>query len=339
MRPNCPSCDSTRRLDDWVMEFKVPDGWPNPTRNTICLCLDCGMIYYDNDMTQADYDQYYRLYYGYDGNEHSEMNTRRLDELAYLAAQHVERDALIVDFGGGGGYLTKRLNEMGLHRAVTIEVGQELPKNIDLLISAQTFEHLYDLRPWMDKLVASLSYKGQFLIEIPDVYMMPYIDPPMPILDYHQKHVNHAIPPVLDDLFRRYGFWRIYMHSGSTPCYFGWHYRVIYKRHVPEVIYRMSKMVVHDRTEAKLVKLQKITQPVIVWGCGDLCLHMLTKVNLDVVYYVDNDPAFRGATIGGVQVQDAVTSGEPIVVIAQNQASGILNRIKQLNLTNEVIVI
>jgi hypothetical protein len=68
-------------------------------------------------------------------------------------------------------------------------------------------------------------------------------------------------------------------------------------------------------------------------------MHLLTKVKLDVVYYVDNDPAFEGATIGGVPVLDAVTSGEPIVIMAQNQATALLKRIQDLGLTNEVIVI
>jgi len=343
MRNECPLCGSTKRRDDWQMDFIVPDGWPNPTVNTVCLCLDCGMIYYDNDMTQADYDQYYRQYYGYDGNEHSENNLLRLDELAKLAAEHVDKDALIVDFGGADGYLTKLLNERGYYKAFTIEVGQELPYNIDLIISAQTLEHLYDLRPMVENLISHLSYKGQLLIEIPDGYMMPYIDPPMPILDYHQKHVNHFIPAVLDKLFEQYGFTRTYTHSGSTPCYFGHHYRVVYKRYVPEVIYNASKMLIHDRTEAKRVKLEALgDRPVIVWGCGDLCLHMLTKVKLNVVYYVDNDPAFKGATIGGKHVLNDVVPIDdfiPIVIIAQNQATGILKRIKDLGLRNEVIVI
>jgi hypothetical protein len=301
------------------------------------------MIYYDNDMTQAQYDEYYRLYYGYDGNEHSEMNLQRLDELAELAAEQVDKDALIVDFGGADGYLTKRLNELGYYKAFTVEVGQELPDNIDLLISAQTLEHLYDLRPMIDNLVSHLSYKGQLLIEIPDGYMMPYIEPPMPILDYHQKHVNHLIPAVLDKLFERYEFTRTYTHSGSTPCYFGHHYRVIYRRYVPEVIYNMSKMLIHDRTEAKRVKLEALgDRPVIVWGCGDLCLHMLTKVKLNVQYFVDNDPAFKGAVIDGVPVVDNtwwIAPKMPIVIIAQNQATGILKRIRELGLKNEVIIV
>jgi len=339
MRNNCPLCDSPRRLDDWKMDFLVPDGWPNPTQNTICLCLECGMIYYDNDMAQADYDEYYRKYYGYDGNEHSENNLLRLNELAELAAQHADKTDLIVDFGGGDGWLTKRLNEWGYYKAFTVEVGQELPKNVDLLISAQTLEHLYDLKPIVTKLIESLSIKGKLLIEIPSCLEMPYLEPPMPILDYHQKHVNHFLPFVLDDLFRKYDFYRIYTHSGSTPCYFGWHYRAVYQRDVPERIYQLSKMIVHDRIENRITRMQKITEPVIVWGCGDLCLHMLTKVKLDVAYYVDNDPAFKGATIGGIPVRDEVTSSEPIVIIAQNQASGILKRIKDLGLLNPVIVI
>ena len=339
MREKCPLCDSQRRLDDWKMDFIVPDGWPNPIQNTICLCLDCGMIYYDNDMTQENYDEYYRKYYGYDGNEHSENNLLRLNALAELATLYAGKDDLIVDFGGADGYLTNRLNGMGYKRAITVEVGQPLPKNIDLLISAQTLEHLYDLKPIVGKLIESLSIKGKLLIEIPSCLEMPYLNPPMPILDYHQKHVNHFLPFVLDDLFRKWDFYRIYTHSGFTPCYFGWHYRAVYQRYVPERIYKLSMLTVHDRVENKIARMQKIDGPVIVWGCGDLCLHMLTKVKLDVVYYVDNDPAFKGATIGGIPVFDSVTTNHPIVVIAQNQASGIIKRIKADGLENEVIVI
>jgi FlaA1/EpsC-like NDP-sugar epimerase len=186
-----------------------------------------------------------------------------------------------------------------------------------------------------------------FLIEIPDGYMMPYIDPPMPILDYHQKHVNHFVPAVLDKLFEQYGFMRVYTHSGSTPCYFGWHYRVVYRRNVPEVIYQLCKMKTHDAIENKIAKMRKIDGPVIVWGCGDLCLHMLTKIKLDVKYYVDNDPAYMGATIDGVPVYNILQKSQnahrydryPIVIIAQNQASGILKRIKRWRFKNEVIVI
>ncbi len=338
MRPNCPLCASPRRLSDWTMDFLVPDGWPNPTVNTICLCLDCGLIYYDNDMTQAKYDEYYRKYYGYDGNEHSENNLLRLEEIAQLATQHAEKDDLIVDFGGGVGYLVGTLCAMGYTRAQTVEVGQELPRNIDLLISAQTLEHLYDLRPIVDGLVKSLSYKGKLLIEVPNCLRMANITS-MPILDYHQKHVSHFTPQTLDRLFALYGFAPEYIHIGETPRYFGQHYRAVYVRELAEVNYKQAMMTVHDRVENKIVKMQHITGPVIVWGCGDLCLHLLTKVKLNVVYYVDNDPAFRGATIGGIPVRESVTSSEPIVVIAQNQASGILKRIQASKLMNKVIVI
>jgi hypothetical protein len=319
------------------MAFLVPDGWPNPTTNTICLCLDCGLVYYDNDMTQADYDEYYRKYYGYDGNEHSINNEIRLDEIADLAAQHAEKEDLIVDFGGGNGYLANRLHLMG-YRAQSVEVGQALPKNIDLLISAQTLEHLYDLRPIVDMLVAALSYKGKLLIEVPNCLRMANITT-MPILDYHQKHVNHFTPQTLDRLFALYGFAPEYIHIGETPCYFGQHYRALYTRHLQEVNYKQAMMTVHDRVENKIAKMRHIDGPVIVWGCGDLCLHMLTKVDLDIAYYVDNDPAFKGATIGGKPVREFVTNTYPIVVIAQNQASGILKRIKESHLPNEVIVL
>jgi FlaA1/EpsC-like NDP-sugar epimerase len=113
-------------------------------------------------------------------------------------------------------------------------------------------------------------------------------------------------------------------------------------------LYLRSREAVKIRTYQKLEKLRAIgDRPVIIWGCGDLCLHMLTKVKLNVVYYVDNDPAFKGATIDGVHVFGSVLlnfeTGKydpyPIVIIAQNQASGILKRISELGLRNEVIVV
>jgi hypothetical protein len=59
----------------------------------------------------------------------------------------------------------------------------------------------------------------------------------------------------------------------------------------------------------------------------------------NVMYFVDKDPAYIGAVIGGLKVQDRVTTSDTILVIAQRQAQAILDNIKAEGLTNEVVVI
>jgi SAM-dependent methyltransferase len=340
MRNKCPMCKSPERYGGvWKMQYLVPDGWSLPTESTVYLCMKCGLVYYDNDATQADYDKYYKERYGYDGNLHNESNFHRLDELVQLVTEITDKYALIVDFGGGEGYLTNKLNEMGYARAVTVNVGEPLPDDIDVIVASHVFEHLYDVRGIVGKLSHALKSSGKFVVEVPDEYLEPTLPNPVPILDYHQKHINHFAPYVLDDLMTIFGWHRTYHHSAPTPWYFGYHYRAVYELNPALEMYLKSMLAVKDMVAAKVEKLKQVVGPVIVWGCGDYALHMLTKVKLDVAYYVDRDPAFIGATIGGVPVTQMVTSGEPIVIMAQNQQSGILHCIEQEGLKNRVIVI
>jgi hypothetical protein len=338
MRNECPACASPKRLDDWQLDFLVPDGWPQPASNTVCLCNYCGLIYYDNDKTAADYDQYYRQYYGYDGNLDIHQNDVRLDGVADLVGRYFPKRFRIVDFGGGDGYLERRLRQDGYSDVHTVRVDDTLPEDVNLVIATQVVEHLYDLHGTLDRLLNCMIARGAFLIEVPDALEMMFLQGSA-LKDYQQKHVNHFAPFVLDRLFNSIGYNRLYSETGEMTGYFGKYYRAIYSRNVAIDVYATTKVHITRNVQEKVDKLEKVKGPVIVWGCGDLAMHLMTKVKLDVVYYVDNDPAFRGATIGGVPVLDGVTSGEPIVIMAQNQATALIKRIEELGLTNEVIVI
>ena len=338
MRDRCPACNCVRRLDDWALDLKVPDGWPQPEHNTVCLCLDCGLIYYDNDMTAEDYDEYYRQYYGADFNLDKSQNAKRLDEVANLISLYFPTHFKIVDFGGGDGYLERKLNGYDFNNVYTIRVDDPLPEEVNLVVSTQVFEHLYDLRGTLRRLRDCMIPRAAFLIEVPDAVNMVNLTGST-LMDYQQKHINHFAPFVLDKLFASIGFDRWYSETGAMTGYFGTYYRAIYCRDVPIDVYAHSRGQIQRAVKEKVEKLEKIDRPVIVWGCGDLAMHLLTKVNLHVVYYVDNDPAFKDATIDGVPVYDAVTSNHPIVIMAQNQATALLKRIKDLGLSNEVIVV
>jgi hypothetical protein len=341
MRSECPACANPRRLDNWSLDFLVPDGWPQPTHNTVCLCTSCGLIYYDNDKTAADYDQYYRQYYGYDGNLNIDQNNVRLDSVMDLVKRYFPTYFKIVDFGGGNGYLERRLQRDGYTDVHTVRVDDELPDNVNLVIATQVFEHLYDLRGTLDRLLNCMIARGIFLIEVPDALEMTFMTGSA-IKDYQQKHCNHFAPFVLDRLFSFIGYDRFYSEQGEMTGYFGKYYRAIYNRNVPIDMYATSRVHIEQNVKEKVAKLEAIgDKPVIVWGCGDLAMHLLTKVKLNVVYYVDNDPAFRGQWIGGIPVAESVFGGDPysIVIMAQNQATALLKRIHDLGLTNEVIVI
>jgi len=199
-------------------------------------------------------------------------------------------------------------------------------------------EHIYDVREVMERIVLPVSASnGKFIIEIPDTMAMPGTD--LPLLDYHQPHVNHYLPSVLDLLFQQYDYWPIYTRRKIEMYHFGFVYRVIYAKDIPQRVYFASRQHIENSIKAMAARLETIRGPVIVWGCGDLCLHLLTQVKLNILQFVDLDPAFRGQTIGGIQVLDHVESDAPILVMVQNQSASIQQSIKDAGLLNEVIVL
>jgi hypothetical protein len=337
MRPNCPVCGSKNRFTDWETSYIVPDEWTLPTKNTICLCLDCGMVWYDNDKTQADYDRYYTERYGYSGALTIHENYKRLDELVELAVEHFPNlDACIVDFGGGEGYIKSKLDALGYTNTFTVNIGDPLPNTIDLLIACHVFEHVYDLRGVMDRLSAHVT--GKYLIEVPDADAMTRAVN-MPMLDYYQIHVNHFVPLVLDKFFERYSYYPVYQYRRPSLYDNVRFYRVIYEPGVPMRTYADSHEQVTANIKAKVELLKRVNYPVIVWGCGPTALHLLAQVNINVVQYVDMDPAYRGTTIGGMPVLDHVESDAPILVMAQSQRTGIVKAISEAGLNNPVIVL
>jgi hypothetical protein len=337
MRNLCPVCDSPDRVDNWTMTYEVPDGWENPLTNLICLCSNCGMIYYDNYKTQEDYDAYYKNRYDSGYSQTSPEAKERLDNLIKLVikSEH-NKDACIVDFGGSEGYVGKVLNEAGYKNVHTVNVGDKLPKNIDLLIASHVLEHVYDVQGIMNKLTKNV--RGKFIIDMPDAIAMSKIKP-LPILDYHQKHINHFSIKTISTLMNRFGYTPTFIEYYTVEPHNYPSFRILYEKLNESLAYFESKEHVSKNIAAKLKTLKSIKEPVIVWGCGDICLHLLSKVRLNVIHYVDMDEAFRNQTIDGIPVLDHIEGDYPIVVIAQMQKSGILDNIKKLGIQNQIIVV
>jgi FlaA1/EpsC-like NDP-sugar epimerase len=105
-------------------------------------------------------------------------------------------------------------------------------------------------------------------------------------------------------------------------------------------VYEDSYKEVTTNIEVLRERLESLKDiPIIIWGCGDIAMHLLTQVKLNIIHFVDIDPAFKNSTIMGIPVLDHVEGDYPIVIMAMGQRDGILHHIKNLGLTNEVVVI
>jgi hypothetical protein len=333
---SCPVCESNTKIDSWTMEYLVPDGWGLPTKNNVCLCK-CGMIYYNNDRTQKDYDDYYRQYYDSDTTLTGELTHNRLRGLAnFIITNEIDRHSCIVDFGGGEGYLGKYLSNFGYTNIRTVNVGEELPLHIDLLVCSHVLEHVYDLHGTMKKLTDNVW--GRILIDVPNASEMTYIKT-LPILDFHQKHINHFTIRTMNLLLDGFGYTPVAIESYTVETHNYPSFRILYDVIDEKSIYSNSKLTIQSNVAKKISQLKKIQEPVIVYGCGDICLHLLAQVHLNIVHYMDDDPAFTGRLINGIPVYNHTESNAPIVVISQMQKELILERIKKKGLANTVIVI
>jgi hypothetical protein len=248
-------------------------------------------------------------------------------------------DDRIVDFGGGDGYIERRLREMGYNDVHTVNVGDKIPHGVGLLVMAEVLEHIYEVRGTVTYLMGHLKKNGKILIELPDARRMVRTIDSAPLLDYQQKHVNHFTPEIVNLLFSSFGYFPLKTETRHVQGHTAYIYRAIYER-LDVNHYETSHMMTQARLAGMREKLERLGDArVVVWGCGDIAMHMLSLVRLNVAHYVDIDPAYRGATIGGVPVFDHVESDDPIVVIAQGQRDGILAMIAAQGLKNEVIVI
>jgi hypothetical protein len=335
----CPVCMSSHKRDDWELTFIVPDGWTLPGREKVCCCLDCGFVYYSNSGTQADYDKYYSEKYGYGLD--SPDNYRRLDELASLIGITFFDSQRIRDFGGGDGYLVRKLKELGFQDVATWNVGDPEPSQCSLIVASHVLEHVYYLDNVMSDLKRSLVPSGYILVEVPDAMAYSFRKEPH-LLDYNTKHCNHFSPFHMDLLFNRYGFsavdrWHPEIKIQNAKCY-----RALYQLDDRIGMWHRSGFTVICNMANKAKKLKEINNRFIIWGCSDTTWYLVNEIPAwKIAYFVDKDTKAysEGTTIKGIPVFNSVHSDEPIVVMAQGQQQQIIDNIRSLGLRNEVIVV
>ncbi len=337
MARNCPICGSGKRETNWRSDFLVPEGWELPPYLDWFVC-ECGMIYGDHpDMTQARYDKHYQTRYGYGVQD--EDQKRRMASRAEVVHKMCEnRNTCVVDYGGGDGDLEEILrHKYGFRNVHTVNCGDDMPDSPELILAEHVLEHVYDMDATM-KAFRKIRAGGYILVDVPDAETIAYCESKeMPMLDYHQSHINHFTQADIMSLMHRNGFtleyWTSYKER-DLPCkYYVFKYR-------PVEPYNASRKFVQRNMNARVEKLKALgNEPVVVWGLGDFALHLLAKCMPNVVYFVCNDPAFDGAVVGDIPVLDSVEGDYPIVIIAQAQKKKLIENIRAAGVQNRIIEI
>jgi predicted SAM-dependent methyltransferase len=295
------------------------------------------MLYGDNpDIAQKDYDEYYIKYYGF-GVADAEAKAR-LGRRADYIADHCDRKSVVVDFGGGDSGLVGMLKDSGFKEVSAYGCGDTMPAYCDVVIAEHVLEHIYDMDTAMEAITKSIVPNGLFIVDIPDAGLLAFEQPEaLPILDFNQVHINHFRMLDMLRLAERWGFELVETEQYKER---GGGIRMYVFIHNPNAVWQKSHEFTTDNINGKLEAMRKIGErEVIMWGCGDIALHCLALVPLNVKYFVDIDPAFRGTTIQGKPVLDKPNSDHPILINCQSRKGVLIDYIKAAGYTNELIVV
>lgn len=293
------------------------------------------MLYGDSpDLNQAILDEYYQKYYGYGVN--NPANTERLKfDAAMIGCK--DKDCTIVDFGGSGddgqSVFTNELRRLGYKNAICVNAGEFIPDNCEVIYASHVIEHIYDLPETMRQFYRALSPNGKLIIDVPNATGLLQRWK-MPILDFNTKHINHFTLRNLLDLGHYWDFEMVYLKQYElevAPAF-----QVYFKL---QSTAGMSAVHVGAETAKRIAQLKDIDFPVNIWGMGDIVWHLLSRVDLNVLDYIDNDPAYRGQTYAGKPVLERPTNDEPIVILAQGQRERLISNIRKMGIKSRIIEI
>jgi len=321
------------------MGYKVPDGWPLPHSIGWYRCCMCGMLYGDGDFDQPMLNRYYLHYYGYGRN--STDVSERLTSIADYIINKFAPTVRVVDFGGSGedgkSIVCERLKSQGYENAHNVNAGEPVLA-CDILFASHVLEHVYDVNDVMKKITYALAQDGLLIVDGPDSTGL-ILKWKTPMLDFHAKHIDHFRFIDYLRLMERYGFELVdstrYLESRSSQtasCL-----RMYFRRFCTAAA---SIKHIEANIAERVEKLRSLGDlPVNVWGLADVTWHLLSQVKLNVINYIDNDPAFRGVNYDGKPVLERPLNDEPIVIMAQGQREKLIVNIRKMGVENEIIEI
>ncbi len=230
---SCPVCENFEVNLLYFQSFELPVGHPLASGYEVVACPNCGFVYADTSVTQADYDRFYAEHSKYEdaktgtGGVDNPFDWKRQQETALQIAEVLQNiNARILDVGCANGGMLKALKELGYTNlcgidpspvcvANTQQLGIEAHQGslflpfeenaYDCVILSHTLEHVQDLRGallWIEK---RLKPGGMVYIETPDATRyVNFIY--APLQDFNTEHINHFSLTSLQNLMNTRGF-------------------------------------------------------------------------------------------------------------------------------------
>ena len=238
----------------------------------------------------------------------------------------------------------------------------------DLVVLSHVLEHVADLRSVLSPLAGLLTAGGRLYVEVPDAARYTAFVT-SPFQDFNVEHINHFDLASLERLFAAHGF---VLETGGTkdlPAAQGLWYPAVYGFFRPAGAAAGSPPPptvplppLRDELRAYIARSRELmadierrvaplggpgTEPIIVWGTGQLALKLLVETSLrhaSIAAFVDGNPVNQGKTLRGVPVlAPASLRGlppYPVLIATQLHQQAILAMLHgELGLTNPAITL
>ncbi|MEI6514785.1 MAG: class I SAM-dependent methyltransferase [bacterium] len=215
----CPICGGFQAEILRKQSFVLPEGHPLVAGYNVVCCCDCGCVYADTDVSQADYDAFYSAFSKYEdrstttGGGDTPWDAERLRQTARDIALFLpDKAARILDIGCANGGLLQALREMGYpnvhgldpsHACVQNVSGKGLPASIGTLSSlpkdigdfecvilSHVLEHVRELPDALKDLEGVVGRDGIVYAEVPDASRYAEFLT-APFQDFNTEHINH----------------------------------------------------------------------------------------------------------------------------------------------------
>jgi SAM-dependent methyltransferase len=229
----CPVCGHAYADVLHSQRFILPEGHPLTDGYDVVCCEQCGFVYADTAVPQAEYDRFYAQNSKYEdpttgtGGMENSWDRRRQEETAQQIHAYLKgAPASILDVGCANGGLLKALKDLGHENSLGIDPSPVCVENarrlgvyaksgslfqpfehepFDLVILSHTLEHVQDLASAAKWIRGLMKESATVYIETPDASRYAdFID--APFQDFNTEHINHFSTTCLNNYLKRNGF-------------------------------------------------------------------------------------------------------------------------------------
>lgn len=232
----------------------------------------------------------------------------------------------------------------------------------DFVIFSHVFEHLYDLKKAVQYASSYLKENGLVYIEVPDAsrYKEFYV---VPYYYFDSEHINHFSVHSLNNLLLQSNFELVTYEEKEIPVSNTAKYPALYglyrkKGNLGNYVIEPNKLTVESIIEyinisnygkemQEVSKLAQNQESIIVWGAGQFTLRLMSDTCLkdcNIIAFIDKDKKKQGQSINKIRVYPPIhllneNFSNPIIVSSALFSEDIIGEIRDMGMTNRVIVI